>query len=74
MSAEGDSTPDLEALARAARARAANAPLADDIRTLADHAIGQVNALADEAIGKAREVDALMKRLAHLLEHDDEKS
>lgn len=72
MTGDGRSPAEIEDLARDARARAASAPLADDIRTLADHAIGQINALADEAMSKAHQVDILMQRLADLLEHNDE--
>lgn len=60
-----------EELARQVRARATEAPLADDIRTLADRAIDQINALADEAMAKAVQVDVLVQRLAALLEADD---
>lgn len=68
-----DGKPSVEELARDARARAAKAPLADDIRSLADHAIEQINALADEAMSKAQQVDVLMQRLAELLESADEE-
>lgn len=66
---EGDKTSDsIEDLVREARERVASAPIEAEIRSLADHAILQINTLADEAMVKARQVDVLMRRLAELLE------
>jgi hypothetical protein len=76
MSADDRETPEraeIEELARRARERAATALLELDIRNLADHAIEQINTLADRAVNNAQQVDVLMQRLADLLEHDDEE-
>lgn len=62
----------IRLLARTARARAASAPLPDEIGQMRDQAIEQINTLADRAIVQARHVDELMQRLTELLETADE--
>jgi hypothetical protein len=68
----GGGVDDVEAAARQAQARA-TALLEDDIRNLADQAISNISRQADEAIAKARQVEALMQRLADLLERSDDE-
>lgn len=62
---------DIRTLARDVRDRVQTASTEDDIRGLADRAIDEINRIADEAVGKARQVNTLMRRLAELLENDD---
>ena len=62
---------DIQALARDVRQRVASASTEDDIRSLADIAIEEINRIADEAVVKARQMTKLMDRLAELLENED---
>lgn len=68
MSIGDDPTESVDHIVESVRARVAAAPIADDIEDLADRAITQIRALADEAVRKARQLDALMQRLAELRE------
>lgn len=59
------------------KSRVASAPNPEDIQDLADHAIGRIREVADEAIDKALQLAELMRQLSDLLEQDrdeDEQS
>lgn len=62
---------DIRMVASSVKARVEKASTEDDIRGLADRAIDEINRIADDAVGRARQVNALMQRLAELLENDD---